>query len=77
MPQEEIDYKEVAQQIQRELEQARFEIVRLRHMPWLRMNLSTANSFIRENYLTLMFTVMVLYYVCSFLVEWKKASKYV
>lgn len=77
MSQEEIDYKAVAESTQRDLEQARLEIVKLRHMPWLRVNLRQVNGYIRDNYLVCMFVVMVLYYVASFLVEWKKASKYV
>ncbi len=77
MPEEITDYKAVAEGLQRDLETARLEIVKMRHMPWLRVNLRHANSYIRDNYLVCMFVVMLLYYVASFLVEWKKASKYV
>ena len=74
---EEIDYKGISEGLQADLLNARLEIIKLRRRAFIGISFFHVNKFIKDNYVTCMFVLMALYYIGSFLIEWKKASKYV
>lgn len=56
----EIDYQAVAEGLQRELEQARLEILRLRFSRSVRLDGKAVGTFFSRNYLTIVAVAIVL-----------------
>jgi hypothetical protein len=62
---EDIDYKAVAESLQRELEQTRMIILGMRNRTALNFSPENARRFIERNYLTIVVSIMLLSFVIS------------
>lgn len=75
MSDEDVDYKALYEQIQKELTAARFTILRMKHKPEYTIDGDALRVWIQKNYLVIVVSIMLATFVLSSLKTFKEIRR--